>query len=295
MGPEWRKEEVLYHQAKQSRWRSLSHWGGGKAWAFRCHPPVGSLRAILCVIVATIFGNPYRFFWPICASITIDNLNSQTLTTMAAPGDVEKPQAASVQCPDTTIAAHRTATEDYRAASLSNARKVVLEDIGHFVIAPDSYLWDLYPVPHNFEAIMQYLTEEGWLTSDRDWDPKRISRADIEQRKVGFIEQEVFEPLAKIFNAVLSYKPSNSKVLGMVNAGSHPLKSDRISTNRPDAYLAPQSLQANPSAKGPKVPKRRLWRDATCPFEYKFGDGDKDDVSRSPTPLVMPLNLGVNK
>jgi len=102
MGPEWRKEEVLYHQAKQSRWRSLSHWGGGKAWAFRCHPPVGSLRAILCVIVATIFGNPYRFFWPICASITIDNLNSQTLTTMAAPGDVEKPQAASVQCPDSS-------------------------------------------------------------------------------------------------------------------------------------------------------------------------------------------------
>ena len=213
---------------------------------------------------------------------------------MATPDDIEKQQTASVQCPDTTIATHRTATEDYRAASLSNARKVVLEDIGHFVIAPDSYLWDLYPVPHGFETIMQHLTEEGWLTSDSKWNPRRISREDLEQRKAGFMEQEAFEPLTRIFNVILSYKPSSSKVLGMVNAGSHPLKSDRISTNRPDAYLVLQSPQAKPSTKGTEIPKRRLWRDATCPFEYKFGDGDKGDVSRSPAPLMIPLKLGVN-
>jgi len=213
---------------------------------------------------------------------------------MATPGDVEKPQNIPVQCPDTTIAAHRTATEDYRAASLSNARKVVLEDIGHFVVAPESYLWDLYPVPHEFETIMQHLTEEGWLTSDRKWNPKRISRECLEQRKAGFMEQEVFEPLTRIFNAILSYKPSSSKVLGMVHAGSHPLKSDRISTNRPDAYLVLQSTQVKPSTEGTKLPKRRLWRDATCPFEYKFGDGDKDDVSRSSGPLILSLNLEAN-
>jgi hypothetical protein len=164
---------------------------------------------------------------------------------------------------------------------------MVREDIGHVVIAPDSYLWELYPVPHEFKAIMQHLTEEGWLTNDHKWNPERISREYLEQRQKGFMEQEAFEPLTEIFNVILSYMPSSSKVLGMVNGGSHSLKSDRISTNRPDAYLVLQSSRVNSSAKGSKIPKRRLWRDAACPFEYKFGDGDKDDVSRSPVPLII--------
>ena len=172
-------------------------------------------------------------------------------------------------------------------ASLSDARKVVLEDIGHFVVPPDSYLWSLYPIPHEFETIIQHLTEEGWLTSDQKWNPEIISRGDLEQRKVGSMEQEAFEPLTRIFNAILSYKPSSSKVAGMVNAGSHPLKSDRISTNRPDAYLVLRKT----SDKGTKIAKRRFWRDATCPFEYKFGDGDKDDVCRSPALLIVPLKF----
>lgn len=196
---------------------------------------------------------------------------------MATPPDLKTPQDTSIQCPDTAIAAHRTATEDYRGASLSDARKIVREDIGRVVIAPDSYLWNLYPVPHEFKAIRQHLTEEGWLTSDDKWNPERVSGEHLKQRRKGFTEQEAFEPLAKVFNTILLYKPSSSNVLGMVNAGSHSLKSDRISTNRPDAYLVLRPPQVKPSAKGTKIPKRQLWRDIACPFEYKFGDGDKND------------------
>ena len=200
---------------------------------------------------------------------------------MARPDDVKKPQAASVQCPDTAIATHRTATEDYREASLSNARKMVLEDIGRVVIVPNSYLWDIYPVTHDFEGIRRHLTKEGWLTNEHKWNPGRISKEYLRQWRKGSTEQEAFKPLADIFNAILSYEPSesNSIVLGMVNAGLHSLKSDRISTNRPDAYLVLRPPQMKPSTEGAKISKQRLWRDVVCPFEYKFGDGDKDDVS----------------
>lgn len=201
---------------------------------------------------------------------------------MATPGNVRQPQPTSAQCPDTTVTAHRTATEDYRGAALSDARKIVLEDIGRVVITPDSYLWDIYPVPPEFKAIKQRLTDEGWLTSDNKWNPERISREYLERRRKGSTEQDSFKPLADIFNTILSYKPSSSNILGMVNAGLHSLKSDRISTNRPDAYLVLQPPQVKPSSNGTKIPKQRLWRDVVCPFEYKFGDGDKDDVSRSP-------------
>lgn len=202
---------------------------------------------------------------------------------MGTPGDAKKVEALSVQCPDTAIAAHRTTTEDYRGASLSDARKIVRKDIGRVVIPPDSYLWDLYPVPDEFVAIRQHLGEKGWLTRDHKWNPGRIRREYFEQRRKGFMEQEAFAPLTEIFNAVLSYNPSKSSVLGMVNAGLHSLKSDRISTNRPDAYLVLRSSQA--STKANKIPKRQLWRDVVCPFEYKFGDGNKNDVGHR-CPLV---------
>ena len=61
------------------------------------------------------------------------------------------------------------------------------------------------------------------------------------------MEQEAYEPLTEIFNIILSCNPSNSNVIGMVNAGSHSLKSDRISTNRPDAYLVLQSSEVSKS------------------------------------------------
>lgn len=115
------------------------------------------------------------------------------------------------------------------------------------MIAPDSYLWDLYPVPHTFGATRRHLTEKGWLTSDHKWNPQRIPREYFERRRKGFMEQEAYEPLTEIFNIILSCNPSNSNVIGMVNAGSHSLKSDRISTNRPDAYLVLQSSEVSKS------------------------------------------------
>ena len=131
---------------------------------------------------------------------------------MVTPPKARNPQDISVQrCPDTTIAAHRTTTEDYRGASLSDARKMVREDIGHVVVAPDPYpVRDLYPVPREFEAVRQYLTEGGWLTSDGKWNPKRISRGYFERRRKGSTEQEAFKSLTENFNAILSYKPSSS-------------------------------------------------------------------------------------
>lgn len=69
----------------------------------------------------------------------------------------------------------------------------------------------------------------------------------------------------------------------MVHAGRTAPKSDRISKHRPDAFLLMNSsLESNPQdAPGAKIPDTVYWRDITCPFEYKFGDGDKEDVGPS--------------
>lgn len=69
----------------------------------------------------------------------------------------------------------------------------------------------------------------------------------------------------------------------MVHAGRTASKSDRISKHRPDAFLLMNSsLGSGPQdAPGTEIPDTIHWRDITCPFEYKFGDGDKKDVGLS--------------
>lgn len=61
----------------------------------------------------------------------------------------------------------------------------------------------------------------------------------------------------------------DTAVKAMVHAGSFGLKSTRISTNRREAFL----LLVCSTTGG------LLWRELVCPFGYKFGDGDRADVS----------------
>jgi hypothetical protein len=84
-----------------------------------------------------------------------------------------------------------------------------------------------------------------------------------------------------------------SAVQEMVNAGSTTLRSDRISTSKPDAYLLLKSCRSGEVALVPEtnIPQCQYWRDVACPLEYKFGDGDKDDVSQSPVSLAVHCSL----
>ena len=80
----------------------------------------------------------------------------------------------------------------------------------------------------------------------------------------------------------------------MVHAGSATPKSDRISTNRPDAFLLMKSSPMNGSSEASAVDVRYpvRWRDLTCPFEFEFGNGDGKDVrARNIHLSTMPDDL----
>ena len=99
-------------------------------------------------------------------------------------------------------------------------------------------------------------------------------------------ERAAFKPLADIFNEILTCPQTTAtrnSVRTMDHAGSTSPKSDRISTNCPDAFLLMNSSLANSSSETPAADMRYSmdWRDLACPLEYKFGNGDKMDVRTS--------------
>ena len=160
---------------------------------------------------------------------------------------------------------------------------MVREDIDHVVLLPLEVLWKI-PLAYDVDRIRHRLIEQGWLPDGR-WNPQRISKADLDSRS-GLPEWNAFRPLADLFNEILTYPPAamaRKDVRCMVHAGWTAPKSDRISKHRPDAFLLMNSsLGGHPSdASGIKIPDTIHWRDITCPFEYKFGDGDKKDVGPS--------------
>ena len=97
------------------------------------------------------------------------------------------------------------------------------------------------------------------------------------------LKPAAFKPLADVFNEILAYPQTTTttknSVRTTVHAGSSP-KSERISTNCPDTFLLMNSNLAKNSSETPAADVRYPvhWRDLTCPFEYKFGNGGEMDV-----------------
>jgi len=193
------------------------------------------------------------------------------------------PKDITTNAPDSLPREGKLANSGYRTSGLDAARRMVREDIDHVVLLPLEVLWKI-PLAYDVDRIRQHITKQGWLLDDR-WNPQRISRTNLDSRS-GLLEWDAFRPLADLFNEILTYPPAatvRKDVRCMVHAGWAAPKSDRISKHRPDAFLLMNSsLEVNPSdASEIKIPDTIHWRDITCPFEYKFGDGDKKDVGLS--------------
>ena len=190
----------------------------------------------------------------------------------------------AVKEPDTPLRSSRTATEEYRAGGLGSARRIVREDIGHVIRLPIDYLWAHCTLVHSLDDIRTHFSEQDWLR-DGKWYPEMVSKDNLDGQR-DLLEYAAFKPLADIFNQILAYSPTVAMEKGvrtMIHAGSTSPKSDRISTNRPDAFLLMSSGVASSLGDAPAAgtPYPVHWRDLTCPFEYKFGDGDKIDVRPS--------------
>jgi len=190
------------------------------------------------------------------------------------------PRETTTNAPDTLLRERKLANSGYRTSGLDAARKMVRKDIGHFVTLPLKVLWST-PLACELGDIQQHLIRQGWL-SDGRWNSRKISKENLNSRS-GLSEWDAFQPLADIFNEILTCSQAatiRKDVHRMVHAGQIAPKSDRISKHRPDAFLLMKSsLKSNPQeAPGAKTPDTVHWRDITCPFEYKFGDGDEEDV-----------------
>ena len=202
-------------------------------------------------------------------------------TTSRETRKTPSPKKTTIKVPDTPLRSSRTATEEYRASGLDDARRIVREDIGYVIRLPIDYLWTHCTLAHSLDDVRAHLTERDWLREGK-WNPEKVTKENLDSQR-DLLEHAAFKPLADIFNEVLAYPSTvatEKDVRTMVHAGSAIPKSDRISTNQPDAFLLMSSSNANSSraASVTDAPYPVRWRDLTCPFEYKFGDGNKIDV-----------------
>ena len=196
---------------------------------------------------------------------------------------IPSPRETTTDAPDTLLRGRKLANSGYRTSGLDAARKMVREDIDHFVTLPLNVLWSI-PLACELGDIQQHLIRQGWL-SDGRWNSRKISKENINSC-LSLSEREAFQPLADIFNEILTCSQAamiRKDVQRMVHAGKIAPRSDRISKHRPDAFLLMKSsLESNPrEAPGARMPDTVHWRDITCPFEYKFGDGNEEDVGLS--------------
>lgn len=191
------------------------------------------------------------------------------------------PKKNTINGSDTPLRSRRTTTEEYRASGLDDARRIVRQDIGHVICLPIDHLWTHCPTGHTLDGVKAHLAGRGWLVGGK-WNPEKVSRENVDGRR-GLPEHTAFKPLSDIFNEILAYPPTagmKNDVQTMVHAGSTTPKSDRISTNRPDAFLLMSSGLTSSSSDTSAADTSRPvhWRDLTCPFEYKLGDGKMIDV-----------------
>jgi hypothetical protein len=180
--------------------------------------------------------------------------------------------------PDTRVHEHRTASRFFRTADLQQARSVLAEEVSHLTCLPLDHLWKSYPLDNiDIPNVNRHLVQESLLSNKGEWHDT-IRKEQFAVRLGGAREAKLFEVFSRIFNEVRSSlkdsdKPTPGRVERMVHAGSVEPQSDRTGSHRPDAFLlvCPETKSTG---------RRFQWRDLTCPFEYKFGNGDALDVSQ---------------
>ena len=178
--------------------------------------------------------------------------------------------------PYTGLRTSSFATEEFHAAPLSKASRMLCKEVPYVINLPMDHLWKSYPVEGQLLTdVEEYLIKNQWLTKGRKWYGKKAKEDSFRARGRGGHEVRTFVFFSLLFNAVLDgLKATEHKtfVERMVHAGSVEPESTRVSTHRPDGFL---QMATDTSA----TPGKFRWRELTCPFEYKFGDGNAVDVS----------------
>ena len=178
--------------------------------------------------------------------------------------------------PDTEVRPSPYATEMFRAATLPQARAIVSDALPYVINLSKEHLWKSYLLQdQDLSDVRRHLVENGWLTEDGRWDHADVKRKRFTTKRSGDTEVKAFGFLRLLFNTILDFlqrtKGKTFFLQTMVDAGSTQVISTRISTHRADAFLYTVAV--------PLPPQQHTWKVTTCPFEYKFGNGDAIDVS----------------
>lgn len=198
-------------------------------------------------------------------------------TPSSSPAKDDPTQQAG---PDTGIHEHRTASRLFRTVDLQQARSILAEEVSHLICLPLERLWESYPVDNaDLAKVKQHLLRENLLSGEGKWH-HTIHKEHFARKLKGVHEVKLFSIFSRIFNEIISSladsgDPASACVNRMVHARSVEPQSNRTSPHRPDAFLVAHT-QTSPTPNG----GRFRWRDLTCPFEYKFGDGGVIDVRR---------------
>ena len=198
-------------------------------------------------------------------------------TSPPSAGFSLQPGIDAIQQTGPNTASHLV-TRTFRTAGLSQARDILCDGIPYLICLPTDHLWESYSLDCRLlTEVKSHLVETGLLSNKGEWGNaggERLNRNHLAAWSRG--ADEAFGLFSRLFNAMLGYLQQSGRsasVKEMVHAGSIEPESTEVgSCRRPDAFLH-MVTEATPD--------KFRWRDLTCPFEYKFGNGDVVDVDVS--------------
>jgi len=165
-----------------------------------------------------------------------------------------------------------TSTSLFSTVGLSQAHQLLRFENTHLISLPTEYLWESYQLEDQvLTNVRQHLITASWLTENGGWDPTEVDRDQFD------VSGDAFDFFPRLFNVVLGCIQRTGHKTPLVKTMMHSEdvgpESARDSTCQPDAFF---HMTTDPAP----MPDKFRWRDLTCPFEYKFGDGSIVNVSQ---------------
>ena len=114
------------------------------------------------------------------------------------PTTPPRPKSSQKKGPDTITRKNHLSTQEYRSASLPQARRILLREVGHTIGLPIDHLWKSYsPKEEHLHQVKNHLDQKNLLREGRWLFPDRFTV------KLGGSERTAFSVLPNIFNKVL--------------------------------------------------------------------------------------------
>lgn len=191
---------------------------------------------------------------------------------ICTPEPSPKGNSTQLTCPDTVVRERRTSSLQFRTAELDEARRILSKEVPHLKCLPLDSLWASF-LPDDTCLVKIKSSLAVKVFRDGQWNREKAAFL-----KRGEGEVKVFSFFSDIFDEIQALIPEHARgcVIKMIDTGSYTPISERRATCRPDAFLI---ARGTPDFE-PLTESPYYWRDLTCPFEYKFGNGDEADVGQ---------------